>query len=289
MENTYPVVSSTWKSTLFHPFKSLETEGALSGSDTQAFRLFRSFLALKIALPFAFADGNYSHISFQSSLILLAVVLTALPRFSHLGLIAVAGFSFFQCWLSWPFTINHHVLESVIVILMFLVPEEEKQSSFSCAGMIKILMLSVWLFSGIHKLFDGYYLNGEFFALEALSNQTTLGHHLNQILRIFPSIPLACCTETALSVADWQAAIMLGLSWVTILAEIFLPIGLFIPKLRTLGIIGLFIFQAVIAYYSGEIDFAFTAFAVLFLFIPKFSSWSYPTLACFLLAVKPWL
>lgn len=289
MENTYPVVSSTWKSTLFHPFKNLETEKALLGSDTQAFRLFRLFLALKIALPFAFSDGNYWHLSFQSSLILLTVLLAGLPRFSSLGLTVIAGLSFYECWHSWPFTINHQVLELVMVVLMFLVPEEKQPNSFSCMGMIKILMLSVWFFSGIHKLFDGYYLNGEFFALEALSNQTTLGHHLNQILRIFPSVPLACCTNTAQSVAIWQAAVMLGFSWMTILAEIFLPVCLFIPKLRTLGIIGLFIFQAVIAYYSGEIDFAFTAFAVLFLFIPKFSSWSYPILACFILAVKPWL
>lgn len=256
-----------WFSSLAHllSFKALDKNDDLSKSF--AFNLFRKYMALKIAMPFAFTEGIHLPINIKTVLIFLAIIVAGLPRFYHFGLWVILGFSFSEFWHSFPFSINHSFLEFVIVLLMCL--------SKSSDEMIKFIMLSVWFFSGLHKFFDGYYLNGEFFALEALFDSTTLGHHLNQVLNLFRS--------------SWQTGILLALSWFTILLEILLPLFLLSNKLKPIGIMSLFIFQGFIAYFSGEIDFAFTAFAILFLFTPRFASFAYPSLAFLFLVVQPWI
>ena len=42
------------------------------------------------------------------------------------------------------------------------------------------------------------------------------------------------------------------------------------------------------SFFSGEIDFAFTAFAILFLFVPRLARFTYPSLACLFFIVQPW-
>jgi hypothetical protein len=59
-------------------------------------------------------------------------------------------------------------------------------------------------------------------------------------------------------------------------------------RFRNLCIGALFLFQWCIAICSGEIDFAFTAFAVLLLFTPRFARVGYPVLAIIYLVVLPW-
>lgn len=295
MANAYPVVRTGWLSLPSH-LSSISKENDNLDLKTKAFRFFGQFLALKIAMPFAFAEGIRWPISFTTLGILLVVAATGLARLHRVALCIILGLSFYESWQSWPFTINHCGLEFGILLLMCLMPDDhQKSSGISCADMVKILMLSVWVYSGIHKLFDGYYWNAEFFALEALSNETTLGHHLNQILSLFGAFSgsngqlLACCRSDVFSFSGWHIGILLALSWLTIIVEIFLPFSLLVPRFRSLGIAGLFIFQAFIAYFSGEIDFAFTAFAILFLFIPKLARFTYPSLACLFLVAQPWI
>jgi hypothetical protein len=86
-----------------------------------------------------------------------------------------------------------------------------------------------------------------------------------------------------------ENSLILMFSWFTIAAEIVLPLLFMFPRLKNWSLFGLFVFQALIAYFSGEIDFAFTAFAILFLFIPKASPWSYYGLAILLFVVQPWV
>jgi hypothetical protein len=242
--------------------------------DVKPFKLFRYFLILKVVCTFAFRDGIHWPINPEAIPIIFIILIAALLRIHFLGLFLAFGLSCLELLLSWPFTINHSGLECAILLLMCLMPElESNKSKISIENMVKILMMSVWFFSGIHKLLDGYYLNGEFFALETLANNTTLGHHLNDILSCFSN----------------KTLLFLSLSWITIIAEIILPFSLLIPKFKTLGIILLLICQGLIAYFSGEIDFAFTAFAILFLFIPQLAAFTYPSLACLMLLVQPWV
>lgn len=291
MANLYPAMHTSWRDSLAHLFASrLANQASCAQEEAFALRLFRQFLALKIALPFAFSEGIYWPLNFNSVLFLLIIFLAGSSRFYLPALLIILGLSFYDIWYSWPFTINHQVLEFVIILLMCLVPENEpKARNISCVRMIKILMLSVWFFSGIHKLFDGFYLNAEFFALEALSNNTTLGNIFNKILGFSASLPATCCIHAAITLTYWQRNILLALAWITIIAEIFLPLSFLVPLLRPFAIFSLFLFQGIVAYFSGEIDFAFSAFAILILFIPRIASWTYPSLAFLFLVVKPWI
>ncbi len=289
MANTYPIVRPDWLDSLPHLFSISEDNAAKS-----ALRLFGLFLSLKIAMPFAFVDGIHWSLNARTVAIFSLLVVAALPRFYHSALWVILGLSFYESWRSWPFTINHGGLEFGILLLMCLIPKDDSKSfGISCADMIKLLMLSVWFYSGVHKLLDGYYLNAEFFALEVLSNETTLGQHLHYILGFFGfgtnAEALACCTEGVFEFSKGQIGILLALSWLTIIVEIVLPLSLLSPKLRPLGIVSLFIFQSFVSYFSGEIDFAFTAFAVLFLFVPRLAPFTYPSLACVFLVVQPWI
>jgi hypothetical protein len=295
--NTFPVVQPSRLDSLAHLLNfTNKAEHDVLCLETKSFRLFRQFLALKVAIPFAFVDGIHWPLSVKTSAVLFVIVASWLPRFYFPGLVIILGLSLYESWSSWPFSINHGGLEFGILLLICLVPDHEsKPSRITCADMVKILFLSVWFFSGIHKLVDGYYLNGEFFALEALSNQTRLGHSLNQVISFFAPFfgqvalaPLACCMTAVFEFPQWQANSMLVLSWLTIIMEISLPILMLAPRFRSIGIVGFFVTQGTIAYFSGEIDFAFTAFAILFLFIPKFSRFTYPSLACIFLLVQPW-
>lgn len=278
--NTYPIVDSGW---LPAPRLSFLLEPKAYSTDMMAFRLFRCFLLLKVVAPFAFASTF--HWPLSATGVFLIIGSSLLPRFSYFGLGIGLWLSFYECFRTWPFTINHSGLEFGIILLMFIMP-----AKYSCSDLIKILMLSVWFYSGLHKLFDGYYLNGEFFALEMLAQDTTLGRHLHQILSLFDPVftKLFCCTNNTIELSQVHIGILLGLSWATIIVEIFLPLSFIIPKARMLVILGLFIFQGATTYFSGEIDFAFTAFAILFLFIPRVAPVAYLGLACLFLLVQPW-
>ncbi len=100
---------------------------------------------------------------------------------------------------------------------------------------------------------------------------------------------LECCKEGVLELRSWQVFFLLGFSWITIIVELALPLLVLFSRYKNYAIAGLFIFQFIIAYFSGEIDFAFTAFAILLLFIPKIAPLSYTALGMLLLWGQPWL
>lgn len=282
MANAYPVAQSGWLGSLAHLLSfGTQNETDAEGIKIRAFWFFSHFLAIKIITPFAFPIGRYWPLSF-GTVMFLSFLAISWSRFYYVGLWGALTLSFYECWRSWPFTINHCGLEFGILLLICLTPDDPQEARISCGDMIKILMLSVWFFSGLHKLLDGYYWNAEFFALEALASDTTLGRHLNHLLSF-------CGSQGLLQFNFLQTSVLLALSWLTIGVEILLPLSLCINKIRPLAIVGLFIFQAFVSYFSGEIDFAFTAFAILFLFIPRHASIAYPSLACLFLVVQPWI
>ena len=260
--------------------------------DSQALHFFRIFLSLKIAAPYLFPLG-------APSIPYIALVLVAsLPRYYLSGLVGILILSAKELVETWPLSINHNALEMVILALLCLYPSESKGDSPktypSCNELIQWLMVSVWVYSGIHKLLDSYYWNGEFFALEVLSDASGLGHKLGLLIQqvgiALPiQAPLACCSVLPFANSPAFAGFLLLLAWATVLTEIILPWGLFLPKVREYTLLALFIFQANIAYFSGEIDFAFTAFAILLLFVPRIARVAYPIHIGLMLVVQPWL
>jgi hypothetical protein len=275
------------------PFSFPEIQESTSENASVCLVFFRVFLAIKIATPFLFPQGNFLLFDPKTLLILFALCVVPLRKYYLPGLLVILGLSAYEIFRSWPFTINHSGLEFVIVALLCLDSEKNDEYRFpSCVDMIRILMLSVWFYSGIHKLLQGYYLNGEFFALEVLSNRTTLGMKLRELLQIFGSFEnfhaLDCCTSSKLLMKDGHTAFFLILSWLTILTELALPFTLLFKRTRAVGFLSIFFFQGTIAYFSGEIDFAFTAFGVLLLFVPRVAWIGYPTLVSIYFLVQAW-
>jgi len=102
------------------------------------------------------------------------------------------------------------------------------------------------------------------------------------------SSSFSCCTLGVLAFTDWQVATLLAMSWLTVGVEIAVPLSFLISKFRPLSIAALFVAQGFITYFSGEIDFAFTAFAILLLFVKDFALFRYASLAGLLLVMQPW-
>jgi len=260
--------------------------------ESTALSYFRRFLCIKIAAPFVFHSGNFLHFDLQSILIVLALGIACLQVYYLPGLLGIWFLSAYDVFRSFPFTINHAGLELVVLTLLVLESGRFSKQRISTNLMIKILMMSVWVYSAMHKLFDGYFLNAEFFALEAFSDASSLGHKINQILNFivpFFAQPLACCTVSTLAISNWHLGFLFSIAWMTIVIEFLLPWALLIPKVRSFAFLGICLFQAMIAYFSGEIDFGFTAFAILFLFVPRISHLTYALLACIFLLVQPWI
>ena len=266
---------------------------------TSTLTLFRCFLSLKIASPFILPYGLLEEMNYLSLLAALVVVATCLPRTALFGMLGSAALALSECLRTWPFTINHAFIELIAMLLLCLAPQvrrSEGEQQPIAGELIVILMLSVWLYSGIHKLCDGYYLNGEFFALEVSNGATALGEHLGILLQTFAKlfslapaqVPLSCCTVAETSFPVWQVFFFQGLSWLTIAGELLLPLGVLWRRSHQISISGLLLLQGLIGYFSGEIDFAFTAYAILLLVLPRWSTVTYPLLTVIYLGVCPW-
>ncbi len=258
---------------------------------------FRQFLAFKIGAPFVFAHGLTLPTGLLPLGIGLAIFLASLRKHYLLGLFGILCVSGYENMASWPFTINHTWLEFMIVALLLLEPTtNQEEERFSTINMMKILMASVWFYAGVHKILHGYYVNGEFFGLEALGGTSTLGRNLRLMIQFFETlfgntvelIPFQCCTNATLSVPHRDVMFLLGLSWSTIAMELLLPFTLFFRRTRELGVFAIIVCQIMIGIFSGEIDFAFTAVAIFFLFLPRVAWLTHPALAALFLAVCIW-
>jgi hypothetical protein len=253
----------------------------LQSAEARCFSFFRIFLAIKIATPFIFFSELGSALPLSSLLACFGLLLALLPQLYRGGIFLLACLAGWQCYASWPFTINHGGLEFIALLLVCFDPGPGPREHAPSAAMIKLLMMSVWFYSGMHKLCDGYYLNGEFFALEVFAGLTPLGKHLADLLQALAPLfaGAADAGSGALQLTSCQAGVLLVASWLTIASELLLPLALFFTGTRTLALIALFGVQGMIAYFSAEIDFAFTAYGILLLFVPRISGWAYPLLS----------
>jgi hypothetical protein len=258
-------------------------------ADEEAFILFRRFLALKIGAPLVLDHGLHGlpAVSWASLGAAGAICVASARTGCWPGLLVLLAFQGAGVWRSWPFTINHEFLEAVIVLLMLLDPREEGGSPrVSAASMIKLLMLSVWFYSGLQKLVHGYVWSGEYFALATLTRDGGLGRNLEALLRLVESrlgtatfAPIQCCLDGRIHLPAWEMRLFQAMGVSTITAELLLPLGVLVGRLERASIYLLLALQLAIALLSLEIDFAFTAFAVLFLFVPGRARLAYGGLA----------
>ena len=143
---------------------------------------------------------------------------------------------------------NHGLLYLVVAIL--LICAAVHRSSVPMLSMIRpaagIILLSLWIFSGLHKLLNGYWLNGDFpgfFMLE---------RGFRPVQLYMPEHPLFFVTRLG---GPWLGGVMRWVGTLLPTAQIVIPLALLSSRTRNLAI-GLFLaMEGGIAIVSFEYEF----------------------------------
>jgi hypothetical protein len=173
---------------------------------------------------------------------------------------------------TWPYTLNHFFLELLFLLVLCAYPSATREGREASAGEARSLLflaiLSVWFFSGVQKLAQGHFLNGEAFALQLLSDDSALGIALCGGLTALVQgmgieASMAVLPPAAPGFGAFTRAYCLLSSWLLPLAECALPLWAALGPRRELAVAALVVGQLVIATASGEHDFALTGVAAL--------------------------
>ena len=252
-------------------------------------RYFRVALAFKMLCTFA----GMSRLPLGPTrlclllVLFLALGLTASRRYSRYGFLIYFGAVLHQVIRTFPLTINHFLLELLILFILLLFPtsphdpEKSQEVDGTALRILQINILFVWFYSGIQKLVHGYYLNGEMFALTTFFEPADgLGRSLQAVSSFFST------TKFPLSVTDTfanigiplnhaQQVFFLGASWFTVLMELSLPLMMLFRQTRGFASVSLVVAQILVGISAGELDFTLTGVGVLLLFIPRSFRWTY--------------
>ncbi len=234
-----------------------------------------------------------------------AIVLVS-RRLQWVGLAICFAVRLVESWQQFPYTGNHPLLETATLGILLLWPPRvvSGPTGSGSAGQVdgtacRFLMfaiLSVYFWSGIQKLFHGYYGNGEFFALFLFVSE---GSRISEFfLAVFAGMA-SWFGEPApglLSEPDWlrpatfvypgwAIGFLIAQCWLTLVTEIVFPWLVVVRRTRELGLLLLLPTATVIAVVSGETGFALTNAACLLLFFPKQARWSYPLAYLFILVI----
>lgn len=174
--------------------------------------------------------------------------------------------------ITWPYTLNHFFLELLFLLVLCAYPragvEGHEASASEVRSLLFLAILSVWFFSGMQKLAQGHFLNGQAFALQLLEDDSILGAALCGGLSALVhglgvEASLAAVPPAQTGFGAFTRAYCLLSSWLLPLAECALPLWAALGQRRELAVLSLIIGQLLIAGVSGEHDFALTAVAAL--------------------------
>jgi hypothetical protein len=162
---------------------------------------------------------------------------------------------------SWPYTLNHFILEELILLVLLAFPvrfeAESGREPLQELQLLWVTLLSVWFFAGVQKIGHGHYLNGESMALPLLAGQDCLGRGLRMglslVCSLFGAAPL---TAGGAALGLVARIYCVGLSWLVLVAEVGLPLLALVPRTRGAATVALGLAQCSVGLLSGELDFA---------------------------------
>lgn len=190
---------------------------------------------------------------------------------------------------TWPYTLNHFILEELVLLVLLAFPvrfnAEHGREPLQELQLLWVTLLSVWFFAGLQKLGHGHYLNGESMALPLLVGDDGLGRGLRMGLRLlrapFGSAALVSGDAAGAAPLDVLARIYcVGVSWLVILAEVGLPLLALVPHTRRVATVGLCLAQCSVGLLSGEIDFAILGLGLIALGSARHIHARYALLGC---------
>jgi hypothetical protein len=249
---------------------SVGTDGRV---DARLRSWFQRFLSIKLLCMFHLVwawsapGGGWLHITAAA-----ATLGMNLPRTARYGTIVWLGIVMALVARSWPYTLNHILLEAVVLGLLVLFPVR-----FELAGtreapddlqLLWLTLLSVWFFAGVQKLVHGYYLNGESMALSLLTDPGGSGRGLRLGLSALssvleslggagPSAHLAASLDGQPgSLGGLGRAYCITLGGLVVAAELALPVLTLFRRTGRAATIGLGVAQCCVGVLTAELDFA---------------------------------
>lgn len=203
----------------------------------------------------------------------------------YIGLLVLTVFRVYLVSDKFPMTANHHFGELYILILLLLWPHRSLGNDTSLVNgtashLIKLFILSVYFFAGIHKLVHGFWISGEFMAHGLFNVSSGFDLVTKTMLQFIsgsfglplPELPLDWASVMESGVIQlplWVIIIFLGLSWATLVTEIGVPVLVLMQKFRSIGLRLLAVMILVVGLTSLELEFMFASLGCLLLFYPN--------------------
>ena len=263
----------------------------------ELFLYFRRFLVFKLSLWW-FAriplPGLFERapLLFFGVVLLIPIGIVAFRRKGYeWGVLALAlDLAYFEIYHGFPDTLNHQFLQVFLLLVVFFYSRTQETRSTGLR-LVQAVILIAWLFSGMQKLAQGMWWNGDYFLYEMLTNDGTIAATLRLGTRLVwagaAEAPFPLAAAPVQSFAQVPAAATFAMvAWANLamLAEIALPVFVLFACTRRCALYGLVAMQALIPVGAGIAGFALTGLACLFLFYPAHARRNYAALAAAALA-----
>ena len=282
--------------------------------DAQLYQIFVSCLALKLLFEPLLVLGpavigvpliaDVSHPILAIRILACGLVIFSKPH-QRIGLAIYLVLSVTGLLRTLPYTSNHAFLETFLLISLLLwpphpVPKEAEQSPATVDGtacrLIMFAILTVFFWSGVQKIYHGYYLNGEFFTLllfvpEESAIRALVLASLDGLVATTKLVPLPEIPEPnwlragAISYPSWAIHLLIVQSHLIVLSEVLFPLLVVFERTRQLGKLLLIPTAIGIAVISWETGFALTNVACVLLFFPRQARWSFASAFALVLAI----
>jgi uncharacterized membrane protein YphA (DoxX/SURF4 family) len=241
--------------------------------------LFRRTFVLKLVLSL----GGWSLATWTTDAFTVTAGAAAMSRRLRTpGLVLLLALQLALIADSLPHTLNHHFLEAVLLLHLALLPPAGRNMTDegpSAALMIRLTIASVWFFSGVQKLANGRYLDGEMLASELALSSGELGQSLRWLLDTpMRSLAYEAPTDLVCGTIDAPSSVvaaLLVLSWAVVAVELFLPTLFFVSRWRYLAAWALVVMSLWTAALTGETSFGVTSSCALLLWLPEHASWTF--------------
>lgn len=206
---------------------------------------------------------------------LVSSVAMVVPRTSRLGVGCWVGLLLVSLRETWPYTINHRILELFISIVLLGYPARLNGPARQDGRNVRLLwfaLLTVWIYAAIQKIVHGQYLNGEFMALELVTKQGELASFIRGFLeplqRALGDAPNVSrfpveLTTTPVSLSLLERGFCVAAGWGVVLGELSVAACAVLMRNRPRAVALVALGQVGLAVTSGEHDFAFTALALV--------------------------
>ena len=211
-----------------------------------------------------------SLVSVQLSLAMMFGYMALFVRSRQLGFSGLAVVHVLVLWNSFPWSGNHRYLEFILCVFLAFLNGEKEDEQKLLLNSLRWMVVVVFFYSGLQKLVNGYYFNGEFlaFSFSRDSFRTVLGTLLpaDELARLASYSYYKEVGDGPFIVTNLPLLIVSNSIYVS---EIGLALLLFIRKTRRFGVIAAIVFLVGTEAIAREFFFGAIFANMILLFFPS--------------------